>query len=563
MNPQAIDPLARADSMRQVANAPIPNPGGLESGAAAPGKQITAVRVVWALRNLVNPISWAEPKRVSWLLNALNTGDLSIAKLWDAVQRRDEILLTAINKRFDNVGRLDVQTIIPSNINEGQKSRAKQHQEALKQFWGGVTCTEALRQDVKGGVRLLAQQILMCRLQGWSVHEKVWQLPAQGKPLSMRFVHCPLYWFENRFGKLRYLPAEFDMYGLQMEEKNWLVSASPRGALMESCIVLWMFKHFATQDYASWLERYGQPVVDISTTAGWNTEEFENLVQMARDFGNEAALVHSPETTVGVVQPPNQTDPFQFAIEMLDRKLTMAVLHSDLQMQSREGGGNVGASVQQDEPMKQLDSDAEFVNSILKGVSNEVTQYLFGEDALAETRLVPPANKEIKQELSVIDSFARWGLPVDKDEVYEILGRKQPTPEDAVYLQSGAGSTGGVSHTGSAGRTGLKGDGSGDADPVAGELANVSLEAGFREGMELAENARDQIAKQLAEKLHPLRMEIARIDLLPTPEEKRTALLSFQDKLPEVLKSWGVDARIQRDFEEVIGTALVAGMTLD
>ena len=53
--------------------------------------------------------------------------------------------------------------------------------------------------------------------------------------LTATFRFCPLWWFEGTIGRLRFLPTEFAIYGVDMEPGGWLVTVGD--GLMEACSV--------------------------------------------------------------------------------------------------------------------------------------------------------------------------------------------------------------------------------------------------------------------------------------------------------------------------------------
>jgi hypothetical protein len=86
------------------------------------------------------------------------------------------------------------------------RRRRRSTKKALKHFYDHVTATNAINENETGGFKLLVRQMADAIGKKFAVHEIVWKPGADGLTAEFRF--APLWFFENRTGRLRYLPIE-------------------------------------------------------------------------------------------------------------------------------------------------------------------------------------------------------------------------------------------------------------------------------------------------------------------------------------------------------------------
>jgi hypothetical protein len=336
---------------------------------------------------------------------------------------------------------------------------------------------------------------------------------------------------------------------------------------MESLSILWLFKRYALQDWASFIGRYGQPFIDAATNASIGSPEWDSLVEFVRNAGDEGGIVHNNGSTINLKETGGTADQLHWNFEQtLSRKMTALILGADLATQSREGTGATGASLQGQEPVKLQEDDCGHCAGVINiQVVPEVIQYYFGpnEQPLAVYVLPPPQNKDMAIELQIDNAFAAWGLPRDRSEIYNTYSRKEPSGTDSVVLNSGAR---GDSPGGGTGPTnsgdGAEGDG-GSKKPsdLSVAMANEAVLNGAAAEARLATAARDRLAARLDVMLKPIRTELERIGELPEASAREAAVLALNNSLPERLKAWGIDEHLVGAFEDLIGTALINGVT--
>ncbi len=204
----------------------------------------TPERIQLSIRSRFNPIPSHTPQLLSAYLESFRIGFFrNIALTWDAMERRDYNLQAVAPKRKKAVARhgWEILTLDDSPAAQEQKL-------ALEYFYNHLTATTALEENETGGLSLLIRQMMDAVGKRYAVHEIIWQ-PAvsptsdsalRTPQLTATFRFCPLWWFEGTQGRLRFLPSEFAIYGVDMEPGGWLVTVGD--GLMEACSVAYMFK---------------------------------------------------------------------------------------------------------------------------------------------------------------------------------------------------------------------------------------------------------------------------------------------------------------------------------
>jgi phage gp29-like protein len=522
--------------------------------------QISTQRIRQTLENRINYLRQATPEQIGWLLDSFYTGGFEIAKLWDALERRNPTVSTVVGKRKADVGRMDWQILVRSNIAEGQEAQAQRHADALKGFYDTLTVTSTLKQDESGGVGLLAQQILDARGKEYSVHEWIWKLPRRGSPLTAEFRHCPMWWFENRTGRLRYLLDDGQMYGVPMDPTQWLVSAAP-SALMEATTVAWLFMHASLNDWVTFCEKFGMPGLLGKTDAAPDSKEWNALVEAVKAFGQDWAAVVSRGAEIETVEAKGGASgiPYPPLVEAMKRDIITLWRGGDLSTLSAGQGQGQGASVQGEETDTLREDDARFVSEKLnERVDTQVIAYYFGAGVkpLAYFKLTPPSKPDTDRELRVDQFFLTNRLPLGRADLYERYSRRAPEdgedPESIV-----TGSTSAPANT-------LPQES--DTRPQLGlantvQLLNAAADAADADAtQELRQAATEEIAAAMGEALAPLRRRLAEIADLPDAISQRDALTALRTELPDMLRRAGkADSALAEAIEALLGASTVNG----
>ncbi len=338
------------------------------------------------------------------------------ALMWENRAERDEVLAGAIPKRCGSVARLP-WTVLPVD----DSPAAARHQEALKDFFDrGITATDALDMDQRGGMRLLIEQAMDAVFVGKSAHEIIWTPGRMDVAAELRSV--PLYFFEQLSGRLRYTGPDMTTRGADLDEGGWMI-ATKRRRLMKAALMCCLFKSMSLSDWISYSGRFGQPGIHGETDADPGSEEWGKAEEMVAAFAAEWAALSRTGTKINLIETgKNPNAPYEPMVDRMSRTLSMLCRGADLgTMSSRDGAG---ASLQADESDLLLEDDCQMVSEALQHyLARPVIRHLFGTDPLAYVEIQVPSDSDTKAEIAVDEALDRLGVQQDPEALAERYGR--------------------------------------------------------------------------------------------------------------------------------------------
>ena len=396
---------------------------------AKPGLDFSRVKQSMMFR--FNPVRQATAERLGTELDAFYQGSLTIARFWEAMQNRDPEVRTAGGKRGDAVETLNWTVNVDEDAFEdddaAMAAMADNQKKALQRFYSRLCVTDIMKQDIQGGVGVLARQMLDSRAKGWAVHEIIWKPDPNGE-LCAEVRFCPLYWFENRTGKLRFLESDFQTYGVDMKPDEWLVTAADN--YMEAVTTLWLCKRSLLQAWVRFCEKFGQPLPVIKTDSAKGSDEWTNAEDALAAIGEDWGLVLNNGASLEFPSLDRSGDnTFHALHEDLKRTIVTIILGSDLATISAGSGSGQGASLQGQEDAKRERADASLISETLnRQMDKFVINYMFGPDVpvLVKFALVPSKRQDIAQELAVDKEFRAMGIEISKADIRERYGRSEP-----------------------------------------------------------------------------------------------------------------------------------------
>jgi phage gp29-like protein len=407
--------------------------------------QISEIRVKNSMRARFNPIKTLTPDSLSQMLDAFSAGYLKSAALtWDAIERRDDVIQGVASKRKKSISRLNWEI-----LSADSSSLASEQKYVLEYFYNNLSATSACDGNENGGISLLVRQMMDAVGKKYAVHEVVFEpreiqkdgthlhspehlsstRPANTAPsmlLTATFRFVPLWFFENRDGKLKFLPDEGATSGIPLESGSWLVTTGD--GIMEACSIAYLFKHLPLRDWLVYCERNGMPGVKGVTDAAPNTEQWEAARNAVEDFGAEFSALMSKGTTIEAIDLSTRGElPYPRLVDRMDRAIAALWRGSDLATMSRESG--VGASMQADESAILEEADAAMISESLNSqVDKFVLKYIFGDaPAKAYIKFVPNAKHNVSQELNVYRELHRMGVPLSMSDVREKFNLQTPS----------------------------------------------------------------------------------------------------------------------------------------
>ncbi len=532
----------------------ITMPDPISTTVAPPAPKFGSVdnqRVRQTIEFRFNPVRYATPDRLSSELDGLIGGRLGIARFWECMQARDPFIGTADKKRRDAVERMQFQVVICSDVVDAATQKlAEEQKQVLGKFYGHLTVTDVLRQDQRGGIGLLARQMLDARAKGWAVHEWIWKpRTIDGQWTTAEFRHCPLYWFENTTGRLRFLPSDFALYGTDMNEREWLVTVADD--YMQCLTANWLYSLNLVRAWVRFCERFGFPLPHGKTPAAKDSPEWDALVEALAAINEDWALVTNVEADVLLVEAKNTgtSVPFQSLLERFDRITPTVILGGDLSTISAGSGAGQGASLQGKEDARREQADASLLSETLnQRVDRHVLEYVFGIGCpiLAKAAFVPPKQVDVAAELQVQTFAAQNGIEVAVDDFRETFGLKQPDEDDEVIRPLNVPAPGTMPPNAA------------DTAPGA-QLANAATAEQYRQ--QLIDIATREAAAARAEDLQSIARELDIIMGITNPGDMEAALkrwlLGHQDRARRLIAS---PSRLAPAIEHLLTAAVMNGM---
>ena len=507
--------------------------------------EISAERVLYSIRTRFNPIPNLTPALLGTYLESFRLGFLRNAAItWDSIEKRDYTLGAVANKRKKDAARHGWEIVTVDDSPEAMAQKEK-----LEYFYNHITATNALNGSESGGMSLLLRQMMDAVGKYWAVHEIMWN-PSMSGDLSAEFKFCPLWWFENTTGTLRFLPSEFSVYGGDMAEAEWLVTAGD--GLMEACSIAYIYKGLSLKDWVAFNEKLAMPGILGKTSAIKSSPEWDSLVEAVQNFSSEFAAVVNDGASIEMIESKSsgqtQYDPL---VDKMDRAMVTLWRGGDLGTSSREHSS--GSNRQQGETEILQQDDAQWLGETLtNNVSRFVLKYHFGEDApqLAYIRIKSAAQSNIDEEIKIDTFLLSAGAPMSVQAALERYGR--PTPDaDDILLKPAAAPQPQPSNN--------------PQDPEETEDPSI---ANDKAGMPmvqidaLAKASRHEFVQSLVTDLKPVYDQLNAILAINDDVVFENRLQAFLKALPGKLKDINQDPATAQALYNIISTALTNGLAL-
>lgn len=393
---------------------------------------VTPQRIQRFIKSRFNPIRSLTPEWLSQMMDSFDAGFLrEFALMSDAIERRDDILAAVAPKRKKAIARNGYEIVTLD-----KSATAEKHKATLKFFYDHLTAVNAISENERGGFKLLVRQMGDSIGKKYAVHEIVWKPTPKGLTAEFRFV--PLWFFENRLGRLRYLPQEGAIDGIDLDPDNWMITVGD--GIMLPCAIAYMFKHLPLKDWLVYCERFGMPIPIGETSAPKDSPEWDAMIAAVDSIMAGAAAVKNVGENITLLETKGAGElPHPVLVERMDRAMSAMWRGSDLSTMSRGGKGqeqSVGASVQGGESEILEVDDTETISETLNiQVSRPVISYAHGDDEpLAYIKVMTTKRLDTPNEIA-IDQFLRdSGFPLTLQSVSERYGRPIPDGVDANEL---------------------------------------------------------------------------------------------------------------------------------
>lgn len=397
---------------------------------------ISPERVERAIMQRYSPLPDLTMATLAAQLNAFRIGDLrQAARTWEIMMERDGDLAVPAEKLFSDIARL------PWEIEkEDDSAEAEADAAFLKYFYTNLTATSILEQSETGGFNLLARQIMTAHAFRYSAHEMVLQVNSAAKrEVTAQFNHCPVWFFENRKGRLAFLQNEADMIGEPCELGRWLTAVG-RGH-MRQCAIAYFCKWGPLSDWMFFAKRFGLPAIHGETSATKDSAEWNDFAAALQEFANgwilqTSGMGNSKVSLIEAAKGASGTLPFKDLVERSDRVYARCFRGGDLSTQSRDGTNVAGANPQESEKRIILEDGGRWLSDILNArVDEPMIAYAFNRRPKAWICVRPPKESDSTREINTLKAAKELGIPVSIETGRERL--ELPAPEDGEPMISG------------------------------------------------------------------------------------------------------------------------------
>ncbi len=305
-------------------------------------------RVGWLATEFAgHPGRGLTPARLARILEDAEKGDLiAQADLFDDMEDRDPHILTEMSKRKRALLTLDWDIVPPPDASAAEKSLAAE----LKDLIGSIGDLEDVMLDALDAIGKGFAGLEM----EWALNQKVW--------LPVKIVHRPQRWFrldQATRTELRLRGAGTD--GEALQPFGWLLHVHraksgyvARSGLHRTLSWPYLFKTYALQDLAEFLEIYGLPLRVGSYPSGASDTEKSTLLRAVMGIGHNAAGIIPEGMAIDFKEASKGTHaPFAAMIEWAEKAESKLILGGTLTTQgdgksSTNALGNVHNEVRHD-----------------------------------------------------------------------------------------------------------------------------------------------------------------------------------------------------------------------
>jgi phage gp29-like protein len=377
-------------------------------------------------RSRFNPLRSLTAQSLAMALEGFEAGDFrQAALLFETIAQRDDTIASVKAKREKSVSNRDWQILTSDNSPEALKQK-----EILETFWNNITATNAYDRNGIGGIDQLRRQMMECASYRYAIHHIVWKPTLGG--ITAEFESVPLWFFENRSGKLRFIKDGLGYTGEDMDETEWLVTKGD--GLMVAGAIGYYAKRAALQDWLIFSQRFGMPGVLGRTNQAKDSDGGNAMEDAVNAFNNDwTATIFGDDgsSKIELITAAGGASalPFPALIERMDRKLAALWRGADLSSMSAGTGAGDGASLQGGESDIIEADDARLISESLQQVERRVLEWHLGTGVkpLAYFQIILPQAEDMKLKLEAVKTLHGMGVKMSLSDLREAFGL--PTPD--------------------------------------------------------------------------------------------------------------------------------------
>lgn len=384
-----------------------------------------------------NPLRGFSSEMLARALDGFEAGDLrEAAIIWDAIAKRDDTIPGVKGKREKSVAHKRHEVVKLARTPE-----ADRQQEILQGFWNRARWTSAWDRSKQGRLPALVRSMQEAVSYMYAAHHIVWEASTAG--LSATFEAVPLWFFEGREGRLRFLPSGHGLAGEELDAKQWLVSTGD--GLMFAASIGYAAKRLSMMDWLRFSEMFSVPGVLGKTAAQQGSTEGAAMADAVEAFANGLkAVIYGADGSeaLELIQANGnpQAMPMPAMIEMVNRKFAALWRGADLSTMSAGQGDGAGASLQGDEADILERDDAAARSEDLQRVERMVLEYHFGPDVetLAEGRILVPEREDQAALLTAATKFFEMGARLPRT-ILDRFGLSEADADEEAFERAAGG----------------------------------------------------------------------------------------------------------------------------
>lgn len=365
-----------------------------------------------------------------WMLNpdqivAKESAGLNI-EIYDEMEAKDPNLYGLMQVRKSSVAHLPWKVLPYSE---------EARDEEVAEF-----CTDVLK-NIRDFTEDL-YELLDGVAKGFSVSEIIWYIRPDGK--------WGVYWLESRRqrrfqfspdGKLLLQTARNIMPGDPVPPRKFLVlrhgakGENPYGdGVLKHCYWYYLSKKVGMKFWAVYLERYGQPGLDIKATTTASADVRKRMDEIAEKWQQSTAITHGDDIEITLLEAAKSgTTSYDGFMEFCNKEISKAILGqatvTDPGLPGTQASPRISNFVRRD----LIQQDATTLSSVIEELLRWVVDFNYGPDVPAPHFALESEPEEDLNDAVVRDEkLAKLGLPMALDYLYSKY--KVAVPEDGQEL---------------------------------------------------------------------------------------------------------------------------------
>ncbi len=362
------------------------------------------------------------PDRLSRVLDQFSCGRFyDAARVFDAIENRDDIIKGVAGKRKKAPARLPWEVVVTSSSQE-----AVAQKNFCDELLNNLTVTDASDRCVRGGLALLIEQMMDAVGKRYAVHEIRWDgfdgtSSTDVSPALVTLQFVPLWAFRREKGFLEFAPDGTRIVPVRGD--RWMVCHGE--GLMEASSIAYLYKHLPLRDWLVYCERNGMPAITATTDAQPGTAEWRQAQEAVEKFGAEFSAVLSHGATLSAVDVSSSgTLPYPGIVERMDQAITALWRGADLGTIS---SANTGASLQKSESDLIEEHDCRMIaETISTQLLGPAIARRFGAGTISKCRFTLQRSADLERDIAYFKLLHDLDMELPTDLIYARLGLPNP-----------------------------------------------------------------------------------------------------------------------------------------